>query len=216
MKEDLLMDNSNKNNLKKPLIYVAAAFLIFIIGVIVFAVIQNSKKENSIVPTESKPQEIVPKPQDTTNFQPLKIEEETPKIDKNKLIEEENKVKNVAKTSDVKKTPEIKTKEFPEAKTKEPKKEEKPQEESKITTGKYYIQVAALLKHTEPNKKFLELIKKAGFEYTFYTTYITKNGEKIKVTKVLVGPFKTKEDALKALKIVKQKITQNAFVFRVK
>ena len=226
MKEDLLMENNNKNNLKKPLIYGAAAFLVFIIAVIGFAIFQNTKNENNqIVPAENKPQEVKPQPQqNNTNFQPLQIEEETPKIDKQALVEEKPQQKP--------KTEEPKTEENIENINKNANEVEikQPQEEKIVETvkkpavkntkpallGKYYIQVAALLKHATPNKKFLQLIKKSGFNYKFYTTYIVRNGEKIKVTKVLVGPFKTRSEAKKALLKVKQKITQNAFIFKVK
>jgi DedD protein len=228
MKEDLLMDNGNKNNLKKPLIYGAVVFLIFIIGVIAVALFQNSKNENQIVPVDNKPQEVAPKPQvqtqTQTDFQPLQVEEEKPKINKEKLIEntEKNQTKSVKPketAAPIAKTPKTKPENVKkEAVASKPvvKSVSKPKSTKTVTQGKYYIQVAALLKHAKPNKKFLQIIKENGFNYTFYVTYINKNGEKIKVTKILVGPFKDKKEAKKALVKVKQKITQNAFIFKVK
>ena len=243
MKEDLLMDNGNKNNLKKPLIYGAAAFLVFIIVVIGIAIFQNSKSNNEIVPAENKPVEVTPKTQTQSDFQPLNVEDEN-KINKNALIEEnttsnqniqtantqtkkpqQSITKQPPKTqinAEEKQNPTQNTKAKPatEVKPQETKVSEKvskPSHKTKVSTGgKYYIQVAALLRYAKPNKRFLEIIKRNGFNYKFYTTYIMKNGEKVKVTKILVGPFRSKSEAKSALKKVKQKITQNAFIFKVR
>ncbi|WP_457564705.1 SPOR domain-containing protein [Caminibacter sp.] len=234
MKEDLLMDNNNKNSLKKPLIYGAIAFLIFVIIVIVIALVQNSKSSNNqIVPVENKPQEVLPQNQHVNNqtqqmdFQPLQVEEETPNINKNQLLENNN-TKNTSmqkaekpETKSPLKESENKQSQTTSAKSNLVKKaapieKNKTKYTKKTVNGNYYIQVAALLKYAKPNKKFLALIKKNGFDYRFYVTYINKNGEKIKVTKVLIGPFKSRTEAKKSLNIVKQKITQNAFVFKVK
>jgi DedD protein len=93
----------------------------------------------------------------------------------------------------------------------------KPKKRTKISSnGKYYIQVAALLRDSKPNKKFVELIKKDGFNYRYYKTFVVKNGRKIRVTKVLIGPFKDRKEALKYLPKVKRDINQMAFIFKVK
>jgi DedD protein len=131
-------------------------------------------------------------------------EEETKENTENENIEENKPVKKeipkttkpkevVKKAVSLKKTPSTK--------------------ESKI---KYYVQVAALIKYKKPNKKFLNLIKKEGFNYNIYNTYIIKNNQKIPVTKILIGPFKNEKTARENLRVVKQKITQNAFIFKAK
>ncbi|GAB6044704.1 hypothetical protein JCM11957_03020 [Caminibacter profundus] len=215
MKEDLL-NTEPKKDLKKPLVYGAIGFLIFIIIVIAIAIFQNttSKNENNeIIPPVEKPKTTL----DAPEFKPLKVEEnQENNIDTQKLIEEKPKEEQTPKEEKIKEekiNPQIN-----ETPKEEPKKEEKPKKEApkKATQGNYYIQVAALLKNAKPNKKFLSLIKKEGFNYKTYHTYIVKNGEKIKVTKILIGPFETKKEAKKALKKVKASISQTAFIFKVK
>jgi len=211
-KEDLLnLDNTPKNS-KKFLIYGAAAFLVFVIGVIVFALVggNSNKKNTEIIPPQVKEEPM---------FKELPIEKETPK----NITPSENK--NKVKKSKV------------ENKEQKPKIEEKPKEIKKVkkeavkpvikptvkvnkklehkVSKKYYIQVAAFLKYTHPNKKFLALLKKYGYHYIIYPVTITKNGKKIKINKLLIGPF-NKSEAKKELIKVKKYITQNAFIFKVK
>ena len=95
---------------------------------------------------------------------------------------------------------------------------EKPKKESikkvvKTTTKNYpyFIQVAAVTRG-EPNPMFLKLIKKNGFNYKIEE--VTIKGKKIK--RVLVGGFKTKQEALKALPKVKKSISSSAYIKRVK
>ena len=221
MKDDLLMEP--KKNLKKPLIYGAIAFLIFVIAVIVFAIFQNStsSKKNEIVPPEPKKEKI------QSQFKPL-------------VVEENNTIKPPveAPQKEPKNTqaPALQPKPVPVEKTPQPQqikpetakepvsvqkpaaapKNIKPAPKKSVSKGKYYIQVAALLRYSKPNRHFLDLIKKAGFNYKLYHTYIVKNKEKIKVTKILVGPFATKQEAKEALRKVKAQISQTAFIFKVK
>ena len=240
MKNDDLLDLKPKKDLKKPLIIGAVAFLIFIIIVIIVAIFQNnsSNTSNEIIPPETQ-QNINPKSQ----FKSVEIvEENNIKLDDNSTqnLEEDNKniQPEVSKENQVsKKNNENKiTKKVNNQPQKAitstkinlnntPKKIEKPHKISnnsnihkkiKKVKGTYYIQVAALLKNTKPNPKFLKIIKKAGFNYKFYHTIIIRNGNKIKVNKILVGPFKNRKEAKRALIKVKEKITQNAFIFKVK
>jgi len=220
MKEDLL-NTEPKKDLKKPLVYGAIGFLIFIIIVIAIAIFQNttSKNENNeIIPPVEKPKTTI----DTPEFKPLKVEEnQENNIDTQKLIEEKPKEEQTPKQEKIEEKinpPQIINPQINKTPKEEPKKEEKPKKEApkKAIHGNYYIQVAALLKNAKPNKKFLSLIKKEGFNYKTYHTYIVKNGEKIKVTKILIGPFETKKEAKKALKKVKASISQTAFIFKVK
>ncbi|WP_456471278.1 SPOR domain-containing protein [Caminibacter sp.] len=207
MKNDDLLNIEPKKDMKKPLVYGAGAFLVFVIIIIGVAIYQNSssKENNEIIPPEEK----VVQTQTQTEFKPLPVEEkpaQTPAIDTKKLIEEPERQEK----------PQVIRVEEPK---KEIKKEtQKPKETSvKQVSGEknYYIQVAALLRNTKPNKKFLDLIKKEGFDYKLYKTYIVKNGQKISVTKVLIGPF-TKEEAKKYLPKIRKNITQTAFIFKAK
>jgi len=241
-KEDLLNLNDNKNKSpKKLLIYGAIAFLVFVIGVIVFALVSggNSNKENTeVIPPQVKEEPL---------FKEIPIENEnkennistTAKAENTNTMEnKQNNTKNqnlpVAKNNIQTQTPpktqvqqsQIQTKPAPKitAKKNNIKKSEikqKPlkynsKKHSKTITQKYYIQVAAFLKYKHPNKKFLELIKKYGYKYTIYPVSVNKNGKKIKVNKLLIGPFASRNEAKKELIKVKKYITQNAFIFKAK
>jgi len=232
-KDDLLNLNDNKKNIKKPLIYGAIAFLIFIIGILGFAIYNNStsKDDNVVLPPQIN-QET--KKQEDTMFKEVPIEEDNSgensnanivknltnennkkenqtnvdqTINKNNIIKE-NKNINKQKEAVVTNTP--KTNQVPKIKKQKP-----TQTKTQIKKVKYYIQVAALMKYKQPNKKFLKLIKKEGYNYRFYRTSYVRNGKKIEVTKILIGPF-TKNSVRHELKKVKEKITQNAFIFKVK
>jgi len=226
-KDDLLNLNTKKS-VKKPLVYGAVAFLVFIIAILGFAIYNNSnsKQDSVVIPPQVQNNE---EKQDNTDsmFKEVPIETTTAKNDieekkenlAQKLLKEENKTKPTAiqqpKEAVVTKTAVVeKTKTKPQVQT--TKKATKPIKTVKPAVGgKYYIQVAALMRHKQPNKKFLNLIKKEGYNYTLYDTYYVKNGEKIKVVKLLIGPF-TKTQALKELKNIKSKISQSAFIYKVK
>ena len=212
-KEDLLNLN-NKKNPKKILIYVAAAFLVFVIGVIIFALVggNSNKKENTIIPPQVKEEPL---------FKEIPIENETKKEPQVKEVKK-NQENNITIKPQIQTTPAkplkneklIEKKEVEKPK-KEIKKEIKKQKEKKvISKTEYYVQVAALMKYTKPNKKFLALLKKYGYNYIIYPVVINKNGKKIKINKLLVGPF-SKEKARKELIKIKKYITQNAFIFKV-
>ncbi len=222
MKDDLL-NMEPKKDLKKPLIYGAVGFLVFIVIVIAVAIFQNSSsKENSneIIPPAEKPAQVK---EEKTQFKPLAVEETSQKEEPLALeekkepqqkAEEKTKVEEKIEKPEVTET--VKTEPQKSVKPEVTKNVEKPKKEHKAKTGKYYIQVAALLKNATPNKKFLALIKKQGYDYKFYHTNIVKNGQKIKVTKILIGPFKSKEEAKKELPKIKRTISQTAYIFKAK
>ncbi len=74
----------------------------------------------------------------------------------------------------------------------------------------YYIQVGAF--RTDPNRKFLNSIKKEGFPYIIMTS--TRNG--IKYKKVIIGPYASRTEAKRALPQIKRRVNQNAYIFRKK
>jgi DedD protein len=228
-KDDLLNMNEKKG-IKKPLIYGAIAFLVFIIGVLGYAIYSNSSKnqDNVVIP----PQIEQNNKQQETMFKEVPIEETNSQTNKQENTENNENLtqkllKNEENTSKPQTKPQISTKEqIPQEETKtEPvkkqpktvqKTEKKPAKKTVSTSKeKYYVQVAALMKYKKPNKKFLQLIKKEGYSYRLYNTYYVKNGKKIEVVKILIGPFDKKE-VRKELKKIKNTITQNAFIFKVK
>ena len=76
----------------------------------------------------------------------------------------------------------------------------------KAVSGSYYIQVGSFSKY-EPNKKFLGKIKKLGFHYKYH-----KVGS---MNKVLVGPFKTRNDAKTARIKLRSKVEPGAFLVKL-
>ena len=225
MKNDDLLNignNDNKKNLRKILIYAAIGFLIFVIAIIAVALYQNksSKEENAILPPQVNEQ-------NTQLFKEVPIEKN--EAENEKIKKETNNSMNLIKPKTEQKTQNIALEKNVTSTVKNisspvntPKKKaevkQKPKKhlQKKVFKTKYYIQVAALLRNSKPNKKFLNLIKKYGYKYTFYTAYIKKGNEKIKVTKVLIGPFKNRKEALDNLSKIKKYITSNAFIFKVK
>ncbi len=74
-----------------------------------------------------------------------------------------------------------------------------------------YIQVGSFTKY-KPSRTFLAAIKRSGYDYTYHRVVL--NG-KI-VNKVLVGPFKDREDALAHLADVRRNIEPGAFIYTKK
>ena len=69
----------------------------------------------------------------------------------------------------------------------------------------YYIQMASLIK--EPNKPYLARITKNGFNYEIVKkpvdgSLVGKQQEKVIVHRIYIGPYKTKDEAKKALEKV--------------
>lgn len=69
--------------------------------------------------------------------------------------------------------------------------------------GNHYIQVGSFSKY-EPNKKFLSSITSLGYNYRYK--------EANNINKVLVGPFKTLDEAKEARKVLRAKIEPGAFL----
>jgi len=229
-KDDLLNLNNNKKNIKKPLVYGAIAFLVFIIGVLGVAIYNNStsKQDNVVIPPQIQEQDQN-QDQDTL-FKEVPIEEENTTADgtlADKLLKNENEKQqpNVQQTVQKETTAAEKTenknsvqtdvKAKEETKTKKAAVSVKKETKKTVSNKKYYIQVAALMKYKKPNQKFLNLLKKEGYNYILYNTSYVKNGQKIEVVKILVGPY-DKNEAKKALRKIKSNITQNAFIYKVK
>ena len=221
-KDDLLNLN-NKRNLKKPLIYGAIAFLVFIIAILGFAIYNNtaSKQDNVVLPPQ------IQQEKQNTMFKEVPIEESAVVNEKKENLADKLIKKEADKKAETAKTEQNTTIKQPkneiEEKTANIKPETKKTEvkpvikkQAAVSKGKYYVQVAALMKYKKPNQKFLNLIKKEGYNYRLYETYYVKSGKKIEVIKILIGPFSTKATAKKELKKIKETITQNAFIYKVK
>ena len=79
-----------------------------------------------------------------------------------------------------------------------------------VTSGAYYVQVGSFEKY-KPAKVFLDKIADRGYTYTFHK--VTRNSKT--VTKVLVGPFKTKASAREALPVIKTHVVSGAFLIKI-
>ncbi len=75
----------------------------------------------------------------------------------------------------------------------------------------YFIQVGATSK-SFPDKRFLNKVKNAGFDYIVHKVVV--KGQNIK--KVLVGPYGTREKARSDLSSVQSKINPSAYIYRIK
>jgi len=223
-RDDLLNLNNNKKNFKKPLIYGAIAFLVFIIAILGFAIYNNSssKQDNVVIPPqikETKQESMFKEVPIEDNKQSLTeklVKEEKPVEKPQKPVAEEKSVPQNIKpqVEEKKEVKQVSVKPVQEKEKPQVQKEVKPVQDT-VKKGQYYIQVAALMKYKKPNKKFLKLIEKEGYKYRLYETSYVKNGKRIEVIKILIGPF-DKNSVRKELQNVKRKITQNAFVFKVK
>ena len=214
-KEDLL-NLGEKKSPKKFLIYSAIAFLVFVIGVIVFALFSgNEKKENNeVIPPQVKEEPIFkeipieePKQETSKEIEKPQQKQKEPEVNVENRAQEVKKLQNIPKKENTEKTLKPAPKKIEKKSKQTPKKS--------VANGKYYVQVAALMKSSKPNKNFLNLLKKHGYNYIIYPVEINKNGKKIKINKLLVGPFNSREEAKKELIKIKKYITQNAFVFKV-
>jgi len=223
-RDDLLNLNNNKKNFKKPLIYGAIAFLVFIIAILGFAIYNNSssKQDNVVIPPQIKEtkQETmfkeVPIEDNKESLAEKLVKEEKPVEKPQKPVVEEKSVPQNIKpqVEEKKEVKQVSVKPVQEKEKPQVQKEVKPVQDT-VKKGQYYIQVAALMKYKKPNKKFLKLIEKEGYKYRLYETSYVKNGKRIEIIKILIGPF-DKNSVRKELQNVKRKITQNAFVFKVK
>ncbi len=75
----------------------------------------------------------------------------------------------------------------------------------------YFVQVGATA-NSFPDKRFLQKIKNAGYDYVVHTMFI--KGRKIK--KVLIGPYSTKSKAQAKLPSIRNTINPSAYIFRIK
>jgi DedD protein len=75
----------------------------------------------------------------------------------------------------------------------------------------FYIQVGAFYS-LEPSPKLLNNIKAQGYNYEIYKTKVNSKN----ITKVIVGPYATKNEAKNSLEDVRGKINKSAYILKVK
>jgi len=226
---DLMLDkkNSSKKNNKKMILAIATLGVILIIVILLMNSLNSDSKNNL-------PQTVLP-PKPTVEKQKTQAEVEEPMFEDAEVIDEGNikddsaekqKLEKIAK--ELKEQSGEKTIEKTATKT-EPKitptpiakttKQQPKKQIAKKTTkhqskqaikGRYYIQVGSFSKYS-PDKKYLNSIKRKGYNYKFHKT--TVHGKHI--TKLLIGPYSNRSEAKKALRNVKRTLQKGAFIIKI-
>jgi len=80
---------------------------------------------------------------------------------------------------------------------------------NKFIQNGFYIQVGAFYR-LKPNKSFLNKLKQSGYEYTLFKSKVNDNI----ITKVVIGPYESKTDAISRLADVK-KVESDAYILRL-
>ena len=212
---DIILNKGNTNNSNKKIILAVATLGIILIIVIM---LMNSLSSNG---TDNLPQAVLPpEPQaqvaqtdEEPLFEEVEVVEEDSNSDANldaiaqKLKEEsfeEPEEIAVIPTPAPKPKPKKIVKKKPVLKKHTTKKVTAPKHVA--TTGSYYIQVGSFSKY-KPNKKFLGKITGLGYNYKYH-----KVGS---MNKVLVGPFKTRNDAKTARRQLRSKVEPGAFLVKL-
>ncbi|MCF6173067.1 MAG: SPOR domain-containing protein [Campylobacteraceae bacterium] len=223
---DIVLEKGTNKTLKAKRILIIIAILI-----IVFLTVILSMKFINKTSTSQQPKLVLP-PQPTSTVQkdtkdeqlfkqvPI-IEEKTTKKDSF-----ENMVKSL-KEKEIKKTKVLETQTKQETKktitvapkivqnivkplVKTTRKAIKKVVHKGITKG-IYVQVGATSKYT-PDKKYLKKITDKKYNYSLLPTTI--KGKKI--TKILIGPFRSSKIAKDNIVNIKKDINKNAFIYRVR
>jgi len=166
-------------------------------------VIENSIEHTSELVEDDETTEIVPDGKDETErIVESVFEEPTYSTTKKETKQQVLKPKKITQTKQhtVKKSAPAVKKHTSVSKKKSP----------PVASGAYYVQVGSFAKY-KPAKAFLDKIADRGYTYTFHK--VTRNSKT--VTKVLVGPFRTKAAAREALPVIKTHVVSGAFLTKI-
>jgi len=213
---DIILDKGTPANSNKKIILAVATLGVILIIVIMLMNSLNSNSNDNLPQAVLPPEPKAQVTQDNDNeplFEDITIEED---VDTNanldqiakKLKEDSFKEETIIEEKPVVVKEEVKVVEKPKPVVKKvtPKKKETTRDTT-VITGYYYIQVGSFSKY-EPNKKFLNSITRLGFNYKYHNVG--------KMNKVLVGPFKTKKEALSAKRVLRSKVEPGAFLVNLK
>jgi len=201
------MGSSQAN--KKKMILAAATLGIILIIVILLMNSMNKSNEQNL------PQATIPPKPEIAKKQDNKVEEE-PLFEDVEIIDDteaqEDDLDNIAKKLKEQSayTATSATSSKPQRTYTKPKRTVAKETKKVQDRGRYYIQVGSFSKF-RPNDKFLNNIKRNGYDYIFHKTTI--NGKPI--TKVLVGPYTTKAEARKHIPDVRKHIIKGAFIVKL-
>lgn len=205
---DIILNKGNTTSSNKKIILAVATLAVVL--VVVLMLMNSLMSSPSSSGTKNLPQAVLPpkpesadkvKPADEPLFKDVKVIEEKANDDKDldqiakKLKQEsvkEEKITVAPKVTEPVAKKVVRTPRKSVAKT--------------VATGSYYIQVGSFSKY-KPNKKFLKSISALKFKYRYY---------KIKnLNKVLVGPFKSRQEAKDAKRIIRAKVEPGAFLVKL-
>lgn len=230
---DILISESEGKmaNSKKILLLGGAGTLLFMIAIFIVYSLNKSDEQPetaaALPPKAMQQNTLSPTKADEPLFEQVPIKEEPSAEQKFESIVQEIKSKQVepkqpepvapvAKTTTtppapaIPKAPQTSVQEKPKAPVvAKPEAPKAPVNQTAIPKGTY-IQVGAFFKFT-PDQKFMNTIKENN--YTYYVHEVTSNGKK--VNKVLIGPFKDRAEALKAIETIRAKIAKGAFITKV-
>jgi DedD protein len=227
--------DDEENTKKRRILIISAGLLIIFLVMLVATKAFNSGEEGSDDGGYLLPPEPTVEDKDAKAlFQPVEVEpavetkseteddrEEFSKIIQDLKAKEKEREDKALSTDDKLKAVEDVTKKIEEAKAKEIQKEVKEKitppakvekaEKAKVIypTGKFFVQVGATSR-SQPDKKFLQKLDTNNLNYT--TLEVAVNG--MRVNKILVGPYPTKESALKELPTIRRYIARDAFIYK--
>jgi DedD protein len=230
---NILLDKDDSNssgaNSKKILVIGAAVFIVLIVVVAIMRAVNSSddKDSKTLLPPEPKEKKEV---DNSPLFKKIPVEDNK-EIDEKfeKIINEIKSKTNNTPVPEPKKVEPV-TKPKPvvapvENKVVVPKPKEeiiksKPMssvvykstnsnKDGQVNKG-FYIQVGAFYS-LKPSPILLNNIKSKGFDYAMYKTKVNSKD----VTKVIIGPFPSKEDARGSLMKVKEKINASAYILKI-
>jgi len=233
---DIVLEKSDEKTVKakRVLIIISILIIVFLIVLLSMKLLNRSDDEktpNLILPPEPTTS-VKEADKDNELFKQVPIiKENVAKKDninnivknlKNKAIEENKKGNNIVTSKEKKEVVKIPKKEEVKTvvkpivqqvakKTKPIVKKRKIKRVTAKSTKGIYVQVGATSKLT-PSKNFLKKIKGEKFSYKLLPINI--KGKKI--TKILVGPFKSRESAKKNLVKIKKSLNKNAFIYIIK
>lgn len=214
---DIILNKGNKEGGSKKVILAAATLGIILIVVVLLMNTLSPESENNLPQNALPPKPIKAQataPQEEPLFEDVEVIDE-------KGDGEDEKLERIAKELKEQSTPEPQSEvvapsksEVKKAKPKESIAQKRPTKsvspKKSVTKGRYYVQVGSFSKY-KPNKKFLNSIKKEGYNYIFHKA--TVHGKA--VTKVLVGPFGSEREARVALKKIRMHIEKGAFLTKL-
>ncbi len=211
---DIILNKGGSTSSNKKIILAVATLGVILVIVVM---LMNSLSSNG---TENLPQAALPPKPSLT---PINEPDEEPLFEDVQVVQEQTDddvdLDNIAKKLKEESQEEVQEEITPPVakpvvqKTKPVQKQilKKPTPKKKVSTKvtskvAYYVQVGSFSKY-KPNKKFLKSITNLHYTYTYHKVK--------KLNKVLIGPFKSKQKAKDARRIIRAKIEPGAFLIKL-